>query len=611
MIVMSSAYAITATEGHIAAAFRRVGWIAAANSMGPRGSPCRTPLALTMCCSSKPGLSAVMVAVGPLAAWLDLAFSLATAATRPPRPPLPRAPRPPRPLDAACSPSRALAGGFPAAASAARSRSSLCRAVPTQRRSIAATCSSSSATAASSTAVPVPAVAPWGLTASCLIPDDVPPSSASARCDSGGGISCCAHPTSGPGQAGASPVPSRRGLLIYVRWQRPTCAAGPSCAVEAAGVSLSPWAHPPVSMRARAVFPPRPPPSGQARVRPPLHASPAQSQPLQLPLTPDESASSLQAPPPVPAQSAPPVLPSRTTPLALGSTPSPQSQPPVPTPPPVHPAPLSSADARAAVPQSVSASDSPSPLPQPDAPPAPLPSAAPPIPPFAHSYPPRLDATEPALPAPRWRPPAAHPCQPRRQHPLVAQSRLPRARFGFVSGLVSRPVPGLSRGYWNDDEVPGTPRDPDVDWWAVSWPQEQRGADGDWGTPPPDAPWGEPRPGDGAYQARGMRLSDAGRCVTELSFVLDLLHDAFESHEVVARDPQLAEGQRGRARCAVSSALWDILRLPLEPEDPSLDDGPGAAAFRMVATAVEECPLGIVPAIACVLRWLGRRVERM
>ncbi|CAI5457765.1 unnamed protein product [Closterium sp. Yama58-4] len=175
-----------------------------------------------------------------------------------------------------------------------------------------------------------------------------------------------------------------------------------------------------------------------------------------------------------------------------------------------------------------------------------------------------------------------------------------------------QPVSGLSRGYWSDDEVPGTPRDPDVDWWASSWPQGQSGADGDWGTPPPDAPWGEPRPGDGAYQARGMRLSDVGRCVTELSFVLDLLHEAFQSREVVARDPQLGEGQQARARRAVSSALWDILRLPLEPEDPSLDDGPGAAAFHMVATAVEECPLGIVPAIACVLRWLGRRrVERM
>ncbi|CAI5955062.1 unnamed protein product [Closterium sp. NIES-64] len=60
-----------------------------------------------------------------------------------------------------------------------------------------------------------------------------------------------------------------------------------------------------------------------------------------------------------------------------------------------------------------------------------------------------------------------------------------------------------------------------------------------------------------------------------------------------------------------ASALWDVFHLPLEPEDPLLDDGPGAAAFRMVATVVEESPLGIVPALACVLRWLGRQVERM
>ncbi|CAI6002264.1 unnamed protein product [Closterium sp. NIES-64] len=212
---------------------------------------------------------------------------------------------------------------------------------------------------------------------------------------------------------------------------------------------------------------------------------------------------------------------------------------------------------------------------------------------FAYSYPPRLDVNVSAPPADRGLPPLVPPpCVPRCHHPLVPGSRLPVARFGF-----------------NEDEVSGTPRDPDVDWWGVLWPHVPR--EGNWGTPPPSPPWGEPRPGDGAYQSRGMRLSEVGRCVTELSFVLDLLHYALQSREVVARDPQLSEDQQRRVRRAVSNALWDVLHLPLEPEDPLLDDGPCFAAFRMVATAAEESPPGIVPALACVLRWLGRRVERM
>ncbi|CAI6007120.1 unnamed protein product [Closterium sp. NIES-65] len=137
-----------------------------------------------------------------------------------------------------------------------------------------------------------------------------------------------------------------------------------------------------------------------------------------------------------------------------------------------------------------------------------------------------------------------------------------------------QPVNGLSRDYWNDDEVPGTPRDPDVDCRGVSWPHLPREENWNWRTPPPSPPCGEPQPGDGAYQARGMRLSEVDRCVTELSFVLDLQHVALQSREV----------------------------------DPLLDDGPGTAAFCMVATAAEESTLGIVPAIACVLRWLGWRV---
>ncbi|CAI5943069.1 unnamed protein product [Closterium sp. NIES-65] len=197
---------------------------------------------------------------------------------------------------------------------------------------------------------------------------------------------------------------------------------------------------------------------------------------------------------------------------------------------------------------------------------------------------------------PSWPPPSA---------PELAPP--PRARPFVPAHQQSQPTPAPP--VVNEDEVFGTPRDPDVDWWGVLWPHVPR--EGNWGTPPPSPPWGEPRPGDGAYQSRVMRLSEVGRCVTELSFVLDLLHYALQSQEVVARDPQLSEDQQRRVRRAVSNALWDVLHLPLEPEDPLLDDGPGSAAFRMVATAAEESPPGIVPAFACVLRWLGRRVERM
>ncbi|CAI6008367.1 unnamed protein product [Closterium sp. NIES-65] len=251
--------------------------------------------------------------------------------------------------------------------------------------------------------------------------------------------------------------------------------------------------------------PPRPPPSGQARPRPQLHALAAQSQLLQLPPTRSETTSSLRSASVASAQFALLILPSWPPPSAPKLAPPPRARPLVP----------------------------------------------------AHQQ-----------------------SQPTPAPPVV-----------------------------NEDEVSGTPRDPDVDWWGVLWPHVPR--EGNWGTPPPSPPWGEPRPGDGAYQSRGMRLSEVGRCVTELSFVLDLLHYALQSREVVARDPQLSEDQQRRVRRAVSNALWDVLHLPLEPEDPLLDDGPCFAAFRMVATAAEESPPGIVPALACVLRWLGRRVERM
>ncbi|CAI5530195.1 unnamed protein product [Closterium sp. Naga37s-1] len=380
--------------------------------------------------------------------------------------------------------------------------------------------------------------------------------------------------------------------------------------------------------------PPRPPLSGQARPRPQLHAPATRSQPLQLPPARSQSASSRSETPAAAAQSAPLALLPRPPPPAPESALPPPRCPfaPVPPPPqpdsappvgvPAHPPTSAPGPGPAAAP----------PPPQPSAPPHAPPASGPtPVAPLAYSYPPRLDVADFAPPGPRGLPlPVPAPHGPQRQHPLVPGSRPPAARFGFVSSPHSRllpalcvvfspaphssavscdfhvprhlappslpqhqPVPGISRGYWSEDEVPGTARDPEVDWDGVSWPHVPREGNWNWNAPPPSPPWGEPRPGDGAYQSRGMHLAEVGRCVTELSFVLDLLHDALQSREVVARDPQMKENQQGRVRRAVSGALWDVLHLPLEPADPLLDDGPGAAAFRTVAKAAEESPLGI------------------
>ncbi|CAI5943050.1 unnamed protein product [Closterium sp. NIES-65] len=336
--------------------------------------------------------------------------------------------------------------------------------------------------------------------------------------------------------------------------------------------------------------PPRTPLSGQARQRPQLHAPASQSSPLHLPPSPVQYASSQQVPPvaQAPAQSAPPVPLSRPSLPDPDPEATPQSQPSDPAAP---------SSRGASAPRLVKQAPLPSAAPVPGSEPPPLsPSHQPVVPslsvptpavPYACSYPPRLDVTDSAPPGPRGLPfPDPAYCGPRRQHPLVPGSCPPGARFGFVS--------------------------PGVDWdGCLSWPPEQDG--GNWGSsaPPLSPPWGEPCYGQGDYESRWRHLQTIGRCVTELSFALDLLHDALLSREVVARDPQMNEDQQGRVRRAVESVLWDVLHLPLEPGDPSPDDGPGAAAFRMVATAAEECPLGIVPALACLLRWLGRRVRRM
>ncbi|CAI5526250.1 unnamed protein product [Closterium sp. Naga37s-1] len=157
-------------------------------------------------------------------------------------------------------------------------------------------------------------------------------------------------------------------------------------------------------------------------------------------------------------------------------------------------------------------------------------------------------------------------------YPSGSRSRLPAARFGFVSSPPCRPLLACRATFFPFCCSPSG---------YCCLPAPPRPA-------LPLFPQHQPVPG----LARGYWNDD-------------------ESREVVARNPQLSEDQQGRTRRAVASALWDVLHLPLEPEDPLLDDGPGAAAFRMVATAAEESPIGIVPALANMLRWLGRRVERM
>ncbi|CAI5977532.1 unnamed protein product [Closterium sp. NIES-64] len=334
--------------------------------------------------------------------------------------------------------------------------------------------------------------------------------------------------------------------------------------------------------------PPRPPLSGQARPRPQLHAPATRSQPLQLPSAWSQSASSRSE---APAQSAPLAPLPQPPPLAPESALPPVTCPSVPVPPPPQPDSAPLVGAQAHPPTSAPEPDAGAapPPPQPSAPPHAPPASGPtPVAPLAYSYPPRLDLADLTPLGPRGLPlpvPAPHGPQP--QHPLVPGSRLPAARLGFVSYPRSRLLPALCVIISLCLESP-----------AATGAKTRCLAPLMTLSPP----WGEPRPGDGAYQSRGMHLAEVGRCVTELSFVLDLLHGALHSREVVARDPQMKEDQQGRVRRAVSSALWDVLHLPLEPADPLLDDGTGAATFRLVAKAAEESRLGIVPAIACVLR---------
>ncbi|CAI5958332.1 unnamed protein product [Closterium sp. NIES-65] len=266
--------------------------------------------------------------------------------------------------------------------------------------------------------------------------------------------------------------------------------------------------------------PPRRSPAVQRQVVGPLLQQPAlaaQSQPLRLPPSLSQSASS------------PPCSASEPTPAAV-PLPPPYTHPPPEASPPVHAPPA--------------------------APSFPLPPSAPP---------PGGPPVPPPPPSPRSQ--TGHAVTSPRPLPATGPHVPPDCATSAASPGAS-PSSTCRSGCWNDDELPGTPRDPDVDWWAA------------WPSCPREGGWGQAVPGEAAYRARGARLSQVGRCLSELAIVLEHLHVALQQREVVARDPQLGEDQQGRVREAVAGALWELLRLPLEPEDPLLDDGPGAAAFR-------------------------------
>ncbi|CAI5532083.1 unnamed protein product [Closterium sp. Naga37s-1] len=104
------------------------------------------------------------------------------------------------------------------------------------------------------------------------------------------------------------------------------------------------------------------------------------------------------------------------------------------------------------------------------------------------------------------------------------------------------------------------------------------------------------------------RLLDVGECLALLATVLNQLHAGLQSRPIAARDPQLDEMQQCVVRAAAAQCLWSLLHLPLKSESPAENEGPGATCFRWVATAAEEAPLGLVPALALVLRWLRWRI---
>ncbi|CAI5503673.1 unnamed protein product [Closterium sp. Naga37s-1] len=211
--------------------------------------------------------------------------------------------------------------------------------------------------------------------------------------------------------------------------------------------------------------------------------------------------------------------------------------------------------------------------------------AAPPLP--LSPAPPVVSAPLPA-PPPSSSPPPGEPLQ--RQHPLVPSGPVPEARF---------PPPRA-----RSPELPPDAPDPEDDerWWNGEL----------WESPPqPATLWG--REWDIHCDVVKdilrweKRMVAVGECMSHVATILEQLHAGFVARNLVLRDPQLTEPQQGVVREAAAQGLWRLLRLPLEPEFPEQDEGPGARAFRRVAKAAEESPLELVPALAVLLRWMRRR----
>ncbi|CAI5978082.1 unnamed protein product [Closterium sp. NIES-64] len=220
--------------------------------------------------------------------------------------------------------------------------------------------------------------------------------------------------------------------------------------------------------------------------------------------------------------------------------------------------------------------------------PAPLPSSSPPLapPPLSSSAGAPL-VSHPSSSLPSASPPTVEP--PQRQHPLVPSGPDPEARFPPPRARSSELTPDASDP--EDDER----------WWNGEL----------WESPPqPATLWGR----EWDIQSDVMkdilrwekRMVAVGECMSHVATVLEQLHAGLVARNLVLRDPQLTEPQQGVVREAAAQGLCRLLRLPLEPEFPEQDEGPGTRAFRRVAKATEESPLELVPVLAVLLRWMRR-----
>ncbi|CAI5519223.1 unnamed protein product [Closterium sp. Naga37s-1] len=181
---------------------------------------------------------------------------------------------------------------------------------------------------------------------------------------------------------------------------------------------------------------------------------------------------------------------------------------------------------------------------------------------------------------------------PQRQHPLVSLDPAPVARFPLPRPCAESPP------------LPPDAPDPEDDekWWNGEL----------WESPPlSGTTWGRDWDMKSDFVLDVLRwerrMIGVGECLSHVATALEQLDAGLEARNFVLRDPQLTEQQQGVAREAAAQGLWRLLRLPLESEHPDENEGPGARAFRRVATAAEEAPLQLVPALASLLRWIRQR----